>query len=199
MTHTVLKLDASARRDGSITRQLTDKITARLDADTLISRDLAETPVPQVTEAWLGASFTPEADRSPEQTKALALSENLIAEVERADTLVIGLPVYNFALPAALKAWVDQVARAGRTFHYTEDGPVGHLTGKRAIIAMASGGTEQGSGIDHATPYLRHILGFLGITDVTVIAADRLMLDGDASLEKAMAQIDQLDVHAKAA
>ncbi len=86
--------------------------------------------------------------------------------MQAADTLVIGLPIYNFGVPAALKAWVDQVARAGVTFRYTETGPKGLLTGKRAIIAVASGGTEAGSDVDFATGYIRHVLGFIGITDV---------------------------------
>lgn len=192
MPHTILKLDASARRQGSITRDLTARITAQLDADHTITRDLANTPVPQITEDWLTANVTPADTRSPAQHDLLALSDTLINELERADTLVIGLPVYNFSMPAALKAWVDQVARAGRTFNYTENGPVGHLTGKRAIIAMASGGTEADSAIDYATPYLRHVLGFLGITDVTTITADRMMVDGDASLQQALTQLETL-------
>jgi FMN-dependent NADH-azoreductase len=196
MTQTILKLDASARRQGSVTRDLTGKITSQLGAKTTITRDLAEAPVPQITEDWLNANFTPEDQRSPAQHEALALSDTLIAEVKAADTLVIGLPVYNFSLPAALKAWVDQVARAGRTFRYTESGPVGLLEGKRAIIAMASGGTEVDSPIDYATPYLRHVLGFIGITDVTVIAADRMMVDGEASLQKALTELETLDTAA---
>ena len=112
--------------------------------------------------------------------------------IEAADTLVIGLPIYNFAVPSAFKAWVDLVARAGVTFRYTENGPEGLLKGKRAILAVASGGTEVGSDHDFATGYARHMLGFMGITDVSVVAADRLMIDPDASHKTANDQIENL-------
>ncbi len=192
MPRTVLRLDASARKQGSVTRDLTARITARLDPATILHRDLADDPVPQLTEDWVIANLTPEGDRTAAQADTLALSDRLIGELRAADTIVIGLPVYNFGLPAALKAWIDHVARAGVTFRYTADGPEGLLTGKRAIVAMASGGTPAGAGIDHASPYLRHVLGFLGITDVTLVAADQMALDADASLGRALDQIADL-------
>lgn len=190
MSPTILHIDASARRTGSVTRALTEQIVSRLGG-TVVRRDLAD-PLPQLDEAWLGANWTPEADRSAEQTEALALSDTLIEEVLAADTLVIGAPVYNFAVPAALKAWIDQVCRAGRTFRYTEAGPEGLLTGKRAIIVMASGGTKIGSEIDFASGYLRHVLGFIGITDVAFITADQLMAESDKAIDDAQDQIARL-------
>lgn len=189
---TLLRIDSSARTQGSVTRDLTARITNAYTGAQVVYRDLAHTPVPQITESWVTANFTPPEDRTEAQVKTLALSEDLLAEVEAADTIVIGLPVYNFAPPAALKAWVDNVARAGRSFRYTANGPEGLLTNKRAILAMASGGTAAGSEIDFASTYMRHILGFIGITDVTVIAADQMALDADASLRRASDQIDQL-------
>lgn len=107
----------------------------------------------------------------------LALSDTLVGELKSADTIVIGTPVYNFAVPAALKAWIDLVARARETFQYTEDGPVGLLQGKKAYVIIASGGTKVGSEIDFAGNYLKHVLGFIGITDVTIVAADQLMME----------------------
>lgn len=196
MTRTALRIDASARRTGSVSRDLTDKIVARIGADRVTTRDLAVTPVPQIDEAWIGANFTPRADRSPEQAQALALSDELVAELQYADTVVIGLPVYNFGVPAALKAWIDNIARAGVTFRYTETGPEGLLRGKTAIVAMASGGTEAGSEIDFATGYIRHILGFVGITDVTFVTADRLMIDAEATLKSADEQVAALSLAA---
>lgn len=193
MTRTLLRIDASARRTGSVSRQLTDDVIARLGAAEVITRDLLETPVPQITEDWVTANFTPAAERSADQAATLALSDALVAEVQAADTIVIGLPIYNFGVPAALKAWVDQVARAGVTFQYTANGPEGLLTGKRAVVAVASGGTEAGSEIDFATGYIRHVLGFLGISDVTFVAADRLMVDAEAAMRTAQAQVDALD------
>ncbi|MEQ9257581.1 MAG: NAD(P)H-dependent oxidoreductase [Roseovarius sp.] len=192
MTRTILQIDASARHQGSVTRDLTAQIVARHPGAKVIHRDLAADPLPQIDEAWVTANFTPADKRTEAQTDKLALSETLVAELEAADTIVIGLPVYNFGLPAALKAWVDLVARAGRTFRYTEAGPEGLLTGKRAIVALASGGTREGSEIDFATPYLRHILGFIGIDDVTVVAADHLALDAETSLAKAQDALEAL-------
>ena len=192
MTTHVLRIDASARRTGSISRDLADKIIDRIaPGATVTTRDLAD-GVPLIDEAWVGANFTPEADRSDAQREKLALSDTLVAELKAADTLVIGLPIYNFGVPAALKAWVDQVARAGVTFQYSEYGPKGLLESKRAIVAVASGGTEAGSDIDFATGYIRHVLGFIGITDVEFVAADRLMLDADGTMARALAQVDRL-------
>ncbi|MRU15009.1 FMN-dependent NADH-azoreductase [Roseovarius sp. A21] len=193
---TLLRIDSSARTQGSVTRDLTARIAKAHDGAQVIHRDLAETPVPQITENWVTANFTPADDRTDAQVEILALSDDLLAELEAADTIVIGLPVYNFAPPAALKAWVDNVARVGRSFRYTAEGPEGLLTGKRAILAMASGGTAEGSEIDFASTYMRHILGFIGITDVTVVAADQMALDADASLEKASKQIESLQAAA---
>ncbi|MEO1677679.1 MAG: NAD(P)H-dependent oxidoreductase [Pseudomonadota bacterium] len=192
MTNTVLRIYASARRTGSITRELADDIVARLKPASVITRDLADQAIPQIDEAWAGANFTPAGDRSVEQQSKLALSDALIGELQAADTIVIGLPIYNFGVPAALKAWVDQVARAGVTFRYSENGPVGLLDGKRAIVAVASGGTEVGSSIDFATGFVRHILGFIGIHDVEFVAADRMMLDAEASIARAKGQVEAL-------
>ncbi len=189
---TLLRIDSSARTQGSVTRDLTARIAKGYTGAKITHRDLAQTPVPQITESWVTANFTPPEDRTKAQAETLAFSDELLAELEASDTIVIGLPVYNFAPPAALKAWVDNVARAGRSFRYTADGPEGLLTGKRAILAMASGGTAQGSEIDFASTYMRHILGFIGITDVTVVAADQMALDAKASLARANAQIAQL-------
>ena len=187
-TPRVLRIDASARRTGSTTRSLADEVIARLrrqhPALTLVERDLAE-GIPFVTEDWIDANLTPAETRTPEQQAQLALSDRLVAELQAADILVIGLPIYNFGPPAALKAWIDQVARARVTFRYSENGPVGLLEGKKAYLVVASGGTAMDSAIDFATPYLRHVLGFIGIEDVTLIAADRQMVDADAASDRA--------------
>jgi FMN-dependent NADH-azoreductase len=191
MTKTVLHIDSSARRTGSVSRDLTAQIVERLDAAEVIRRDLA-TPLPLLDETWINANFTPADQRSDEQTQLLAQSDALVEELKAADTLVIGAPIYNFSVPAGLKAWIDLVARVGLTFTYTDQGPVGLLEGKRAIIAVASGGTEAGSAIDFATGYLRHMLGFMGITEVEIVAADTLAIDEGAALAKAKAQIETL-------
>ncbi|MCK0168048.1 NAD(P)H-dependent oxidoreductase [Jannaschia sp. S6380] len=188
---TILRIDSSARTEGSTTRALLDGIEARLGAaDT--HRDLGGQALPQIDGTWVAANFTAPEDRTPAQHDALALSDALVEELRQADTILIGAPIYNFSVPGALKAWIDLVCRAGVTFRYAADGPVGLLQGKRAIVAVASGGTQVGSGIDFATGYLRHILGFVGIQDVTFVSADRQGARGDAALADARDQIDAL-------
>ena len=192
----LLRIDSSARRSGSVSRDLTDHVIARIAPEARVTtRDLAD-GIPLITEAWVAANFTPADQRTDAQRETLALSDTLVAELKAADTLVIGLPIYNFGPPAAFKAWVDLVARAGVTFQYSETGPKGLLEGKRAIIAVASGGVEAGSEVDFATRYARHLLSFIGITDVTIVAADQLMLDAEGTMEKALAQVEALQTAA---
>jgi len=191
MPRHILRLDATARRAGSVTRELTDRLIARFAGATVTTRDLAN-GMELIDETWVNANFTPAGDRDAAQRARLALSDSLVEELQAADTLVIGLPIYNFGVPASLKAWVDQVARAGVTFKYTAEGPQGLLTGKRAIVLIASGGTAMGSDADYATGYIRHVLGFIGITDVKMIAADALATDPEATLAKARHDVAEL-------
>jgi FMN-dependent NADH-azoreductase len=158
----------------------------------VITRDLSD-GLPFVSEEWVGANFTPAEDRTDAQRGVLATSDALIEELQAADEVVIGLPIYNFGMPAVLKAWIDQIARARVTFRYTENGPVGLLEGKPATIILASGGTEAGSAIDFALPHLKHILGFIGIHDVTVFSADQAMKGGE---EKIAAVAQSILAHA---
>lgn len=187
---TILHIDSSARTKGSVTRDLSAQIVAKLGGD-VIRRDLAA-PLPVVSETWIGANFTPADQRSETQTAELALSDELIGELKQADTIVIGVPVYNFSVPANLKAWVDLVARAGVTFAYSESGPKGLLNGKRAVLAVASGGVPVGSEYDFATGYMRHVLGFIGITEVEIVAAGSMALDAEAALANAREAIEKL-------
>ncbi len=194
-TNKILRIDTSMRHTGSVTRALTDKLVARLRAASpgseVTVRDLAA-GVPLVNEAWIGANFTDPAERDDAQRAALAHSDELVAELKAADTLVIGLPIYNFGVPAAFKAWIDMIARARETFRYTETGPEGLMTGKRALVVVASGGVPVGSAADFATPYVRHVLGFIGITEVEFISADSLMSGADAAIANAEARIEEL-------
>lgn len=190
----ILRIDSSAQLEASQSRRLTDRIVAALSADRqnieVVTRDLVR-PLPPVDNAWISANTTPEADRSEDQRSALALSDELVSEIESADLLILGVPVYNFSIPASLKLWIDQVCRARRTFSYSKAGPVGLMTGKRAIVCFASGGTSLGSDIDFASGYVRHILGFIGITDVTFASADRHFMD-NASPSRADAEVDRI-------
>ncbi|WP_120634454.1 FMN-dependent NADH-azoreductase [Ruegeria sp. EL01] len=191
MTRTILHIDASARRTGSATRDLSDRIVKHLGADRIIRRDLAS-PLPLLTEDWITAKFAPEDQRDAVQRDQLALSDELVEEIQKSDTIIIGLPIYNFSVPAAFKAWIDLVARAGLTFSYTENGPKGLLDGKRAVLAIASGGTAVGSEIDFATGYAKHVLGFIGIHHVDVIAADQMALDAETAVKNAHRAVSEL-------
>ncbi len=193
-TNTILRIDSSARMQGSSSRQLADHAISHLSGQgpvRLIRRDVA-LGLPMLDAEWVGTKFTSVQDLSARQQAKLALSDTLIEELKDADTLVISMPIYNFGIPATLKAWIDLVARARITFKYTDSGPAGLLEGKRAIILVASGGTKVGSDIDFATPYLRHALGFIGITDVTFIAADAQSAGAAKAMASAKAQIANL-------
>ncbi|MEL7040123.1 MAG: NAD(P)H-dependent oxidoreductase [Pseudomonadota bacterium] len=194
MARNILHIDASARSDGSYSRALTAQLVEKLKeaGGDIVHRDVGLNPLPVVTQDWVGANFTPDEARTEAQRETLALSDVLIEELKAADVLVIGAPVYNFGVPASLKAWIDLIARARKTFKYTDQGPVGLLEDKTAYIVIATGGTPSGSDMDFATPYLRHILSFLGIRDVTIIAADQLMATGDEKIAAAQREIDAL-------
>ena len=170
----ILRIDSSAQTEISQSRRLSDRIVDGLRAlgksSDVTVRDLDER-LPQLDRAWIEANTTPIDDRTDDQRKTLALSDTLIAEIEAADTLIIGVALYNFSIPASLKLWIDLVCRARKTFTYSEDGPKGLMAGKKAIVCFVSGGTAFGSDIDFASGYIRHILGFIGITDVTFISA----------------------------
>ena len=191
----VLEVSASGRNGASVSRQLTrDLVNAlddRLGNVEVVRRNLAD-GVPFVNEAWIEANFTPEDERSEAQRATLADSDALAAELKAADILVIGTPLYNFSIPAVLKGWIDMIARARLTFRYTENGPEGLLEGKKAYVVVATGGVPVGSPADFATPYLRHALAFVGITDVEFIAADRLNTQADESIDAARARIAEL-------
>ena len=191
----ILQLDSAITGAASVSRKLTADIVARLKAQdpaaSVTYRDLND-GVAAIDNAWFHAVRVVPENPSPEQQQLIDRADAYLQEVQDADVLVIGLPVYNFNLPAQLKNWLDQIARAGVTFRYTEAGPEGLLKGKRAIVGYASAGTPIGSEIDHASGYLHHMLGFLGITDVTFVAADRLAMDRDAGLARAQDVIDQI-------
>ncbi|AUH32502.1 FMN-dependent NADH-azoreductase [Paracoccus tegillarcae] len=191
----ILRIDSTIKpREASVSAGLADRVLARLTAAdpkaVVTTRDVIG--VPAIDGNWLGAVFTPADQRNADQVAIAAYADELLNEVRAADTLVIALPVYNFAIPAQLKNWLDQLARKGETFRYTEAGPEGLLKGKRAIVALSSDGTQLGSDIDFASGYLRHMLGFFGITDVEFVAADRMAFGADETLARAHEAVDQL-------
>ena len=195
----ILQINSSARTVGSHSTRLANDVVQRLQASngksSLTLRDLGKTPHPALDEATLGALFTPAEQRSAEQVARVALDEALIAEVQAADVLVLGVPMYNFGVPAALKNWIDAIARAGVTFKYTDKGPQGLLTGKKVYITLARGGLYRDTPADTQVPYLKTVLGFLGMTDIQFVYAEGLALGPQAeqdALASAQAQIDEV-------
>jgi len=143
-------------------------------------------------------SITRQLSAEQKHRETLGYSDELVDELKNADTLVIGVPVYNFSIAATLKAWIDMIARARLTFRYTENGPVGLLEGKKAYLVVATGGVPVGSPMDFATPYLRHALSFVGIIDVEIVAADGVNNNAEESMDRARAHIAEA-VHLSAA
>ena len=189
----ILRLDASANPGRSGSRTLGDELLARLErqhpASEIRHRDLNRDA--QFIDAdWIGANLSAADARDAAARQRLQASDELIAELQWADHIVLTTPMYNFSVPATLKAWIDQVCRAGITFRYTSDGPVGLLAGKRADIVIATGGVPLGSAADFLSGYLRQIFAFIGIEEVNIFAAERMNLDSATSVERALAQID---------
>lgn len=185
---TLLHIDSSARSGGSISRELTASFAQQWQAKNpggkVIHRDLAVNALPHLSESLLGAYFTPADARSAEQAEVIKQSDALVDELLAADTIVIGVPMYNFAPPSTLKAWIDHVFRAGRTFKYTETGPVGLVTGKKAIIILSRGGKySEGpmEALDFQGKYLKSALGFIGITDVELVVAEGVSMGEEAA------------------
>ena len=197
----ILQINASARSNGANSTRVADAITARLQAarpDAVVETlDLAREPHPVLDEPALGALFTPAAQRSAEQAARVAIDDARIAQLQSADAIVIGVPMYNFGVPVQLKAWIDAVARAGVTFRYTATGPEGLVKGKKVYVALARGGVYRDSPTDSQVPYLKTMLGFLGMTDVEYVYAEGLAM-GEESVQRAFAdaqaQIDALPV-----
>ncbi|MDO9146794.1 MAG: NAD(P)H-dependent oxidoreductase [Hydrogenophaga sp.] len=189
----ILQINASARREGANSTKVANSVVERLKAAnptaTLTLRDLAVTPHPVLDEAALGALFTPAEQRTAEQAARVALDDALIAEIQAHDILVLGVPMYNFGVPVQLKAWIDAIARAGTTFRYTATGPEGLLKGKTVYVALARGGLYRDTANDSQVPYLKAVLGFLGLTDVRFIYAEGLAM-GPEAVAKGFAQAE---------
>ncbi|MET1079050.1 MAG: FMN-dependent NADH-azoreductase [Pseudomonas sp.] len=195
----ILVIESSARQQHSVSRDLTAQFIAQWRAahpeDRFTVRDLALDPVPHLDANLLGGWMSPAEQQSEAEQAALARSNRLTDELLAADVLVLAAPMYNFAIPSTLKAWLDHVLRAGLTFKYTETGPQGLLVGKRAYVLTARGGVYGGSGLDHQEPYLRQALAFVGIHEVEFIHAEGLNMGAEfmeKGLAKARAQLEQV-------
>jgi len=196
----ILQITSSLRGEQSESNRVANSIVAKLVAAnpnaTVVTRDLARQPHPQLDEAALGALFTPVESRTAEQSARVALDDALIAQVQAADVVVIGAPMYNFGIPVQLKSWFDAIARAGVTFRYTENGPEGLLKGKKVFVATARGGIYP-TDADPQVPFVRMLLNFLGMTDQTFVysaaqsmgpeAAAKGQAEADATVAAALA------------
>ena len=190
----ILRINSSARWADSITRKLSDEVIGRLVNEhslvEVVERDL-NTGMSFIDEKWIEASFTDPQRRDASQAEKLSFSDELVAELKAADILVIAAPVYNFSIPASMKAWVDMVCRARETFRYSENGPEGLLKGKQAYLVMASGGVPFGSEMDFASGYLKQVLGFIGIDDVRPVYAEGLNTIGEHAQDSALEMLKQ--------
>jgi FMN-dependent NADH-azoreductase len=192
---TLLKLDTSIFGENGASSRLTKDFVIRWlaahPAARVIERDLATDPVPHLTAEAFGGFIAKPGERTPEQHKAVELSDTLIDELRRADVLVLGLPMYNFGLPSTLKAYFDYIGRTGETFRYTENGPEGLLTGKKAYVFATRGGVYGGAAGETETSYVSQFLSFLGITDVEFVYAEGLAM-GDAARSAALEAAEQV-------
>lgn len=193
---TTLVLKSSILGEYSQSSKLIDYMVERMGSGGIVLRDLAKDPLPMLDGA--GATALRGGEHlSEQQREMLALSDQLVEELKMADTLVIAAPMYNFHIPVQLKAWIDLICRAGVTFRYTEQGPEGLLTGKKAVVVTTSGGKHKDSPHDMVTPYLRTVLGFIGIDEVEFVYAEAQGMGDEeqqAGLKHARQQLDNLIV-----
>ncbi len=193
---TILAVTSSPKSEGSVSNTLVEHfVQAWKDATPgaeVSHRNVGVNPLPHLDEATIGAIYTPEDVRSDAQRGLLAESDAVVEELEAADVIVIGAPMHNFSISSALKTWIDHAARVGRTFHYTAEGPEGQLKGKKVFVLTARGGNYgEGSpahAMDHQTPYLKTVLGFLGLTDISFIHAEGVA-QGQDGIDAAVLEI----------
>jgi len=180
---TILHLNSSIFGNGGQSSRLAEEFVAQFPAARVIARDLAKNPLPHLDAERFAAFLAKPGNPTPAQQQMLDESDALIAELKQADTLVLGLPMYNFGVPSQLKAYFDHIARAGVTFKYTDKGAVGLLTGMKAFVFAARGGLYQGTPRDTQTAYVRDFLAFLGITDVQFVYAEGLAISETSKTE----------------
>lgn len=182
---TILQLNSAARSQGANSTLLANELAAKLQAANpdakRVLRDLLADALPHLDDSVLGAFFTPAEQRTPEQSAIVARSDALIAELQAADIVIIGAPMYNFGISSQLKTYFDWIARAGVTFRYTPNGPEGLVKGKKAYVVSARGGKYVGTPFDSQTPHIKAFLGLIGIADVEFIYAEGLNLGPDAA------------------
>lgn len=196
MSKNILSVAASVQGENSTSRMLANELLANEKVAgkiaNVVERDVSKNDIAFITGEHVGAFYTPADDRSNQQKSLISQSEELVKELKEADTLVIATPMYNFGIPASLKAWVDMICRVGETFRYTENGPEGLLNIDTMYLVVSTGGAPVGSPVDFVVPYMKQVAAFIGVKNVEVIAADATNANRDAALEKARAKIEEL-------
>ena len=201
--NTLLIVNSSPRSNSTsrrLTRQFSEDWKTRNPSGRIVERDLSDGTIPYLSEPWIEAAYVPEPERTPAQRDLLSLSDTLIDELLAADVIVLGIPMHNFSVPASFKAWIDQIARAGKTFSYTSQGPKGLIPSHKKVVAVLSRGgiyapdSPQGA-MDFQVSYLRQVLALVGLTDVTFVHADRQAMGGQAAqlaTERAIQQVSSV-------
>jgi FMN-dependent NADH-azoreductase len=188
----ILVITASAQSEQSISRKLGLQLSEQLatkDTLSITHRNLNTSNLPLIDADWVEATFTPKEDRNKAMQRILSLSDIYVQELINAEVIIIALPIYNFGIPAALKAYIDLIARAGVTFKYTDTGPIGLLENKVAHVIITSGGVPLNSPVDFATPHLQQVLKFIGINDINIIDASHTSPDKIVSVENRLSQM----------
>lgn len=194
----ILRIISSPQGEASVSKKLgntiVEKLIAKYPESTLLERNLADDKFPHLNQLQISSWFTAAEHHSPEQAAAIKLSDDAIAELQEANVYVIDAPLYNFAITSTLKAYLDHIARPGITFRYTEHGPEGFLKNKKAYIAISSGGIYSEGAFqpfDFISPYLKFLLGFLGVTDISFVRAEGLNVEGvkQTALQKGLESI----------
>jgi FMN-dependent NADH-azoreductase len=194
ITHITSSTNGENSNSTQLGKAIIEKLHTQYPGSSLTTRDLVTNPTPHLSGAHLAAFFTPEDQQNPELTELAAYSKTAIAELMETDILVISVPMINFSIPSQLKSWIDQVARAGITFKYSENGPEGLVKGKKVYVALASGALYSDGpykAFDFIEPYLRGALGFIGMTDITVFRVEGTNMPDlkDQALENAIQKI----------
>ncbi|HZM11101.1 MAG TPA: NAD(P)H-dependent oxidoreductase [Candidatus Limnocylindrales bacterium] len=201
--NTLLIVNSSPRSNSTsrrLTRQFSEDWKTRNPSGRIVERDLSDGTIPYLSEPWIEAAYVPEPERTPAQRDLLSLSDTLIDELLAADVILLGIPMHNFSVPASFKAWIDQIARAGKTFSYTSQGPKGLIPSHKKVVAVLSRGgiyapdSPQGA-MDFQVSYLRQVLALVGLTDVTFVHADRQAMGGQAAqlaTERAIQQVSSV-------
>ncbi|UJJ31871.1 FMN-dependent NADH-azoreductase [Halopseudomonas maritima] len=191
----ILVVQSSARQEGSLTREYTAQLVRQIEAANpgswVVTRDLGAEPVPHLDATLLGGWMKPAEEQTEAEKAASALSNQLVDELLASDIVVIGSSMYNFGITSTLKAWFDHVLRAGRTFKYTEAGPVGLTPDRKVYVVTARGGRYEGSPLDFQEPYVRQLLGFIGITDVEFVNVEGQSM-GPEEAAKGRAEADEV-------